>query len=73
MDDGIRLTAFVRANKVYFPYQNEIENLSLDSVGSHKNIYFDETPLTDHYSVKYNKEEKSWELITNALDDKQVI
>ena len=69
MDDGIRLTAFVRNNKVLFPYQNEIENLALDSVGSHENIYFDETPVTDRFSVKYDRAENAWELKTNLLDN----
>ena len=62
MYKGIRLTAFVRNNKVLFPYQNEVENLALYGIDSHKNIYFDEIFLTDRYSVEYDRDQKAWEL-----------
>ena len=60
--DEIRLTAFVKNNRIFLRYQNEVENLALDSLGTHENIYFDETPVTDRFSVKFNREENVWEL-----------
>ncbi len=63
LKEEMQLTAVIRNDKIFFPYQNEIENFALISIGTCDNIYFDKIILTSSFSVKFSKRENAWELI----------
>lgn len=51
-EDARRLTLFrLPDGKLVAPYQDEIELIAMDTIGSAENIYFDEIPITDGFSL----------------------
>ncbi len=58
----IELTIRVEKGKVTFPYQNEVENLALETIGTQDNIYFEPTPLTDEFYVEREEGYDGWVL-----------
>ena len=59
---NIELTARVIDGNITFPYQNEVENLALETVGTSENIYFEYIPITKNLYVKYSQTERTWVL-----------
>lgn len=59
---SIELTAHVIDGDITFPYQNEIENLALETIGTSENIYFGYIPITKDLYVKYSQTKKAWVL-----------
>ena len=56
------LSIVFRNGKILFPYQDEIENLSLKNVGSCDNIYFDKIPFGKNHYLLFNRKENAWEM-----------
>lgn len=59
---NIELTARVIDRNITFPYQNEVENLALETIGTSENIYFGYIPITKNLYVKHSQTEKTWVL-----------
>ena len=59
---NIYLTARVIDGNITFPYQNEVENLALETVGTSENIYFGYIPITKDLYVRYSQTKKTWVL-----------
>ena len=57
---NIELTARVVGGNITFPYQNEIENLALETIGSSEDIYFEKIPITKNLYVEFCQIENFW-------------
>jgi len=64
----IELTARIVNGNVVFPYQNEVENLALETIGTHESIYSEPVPMTDDFCLVWNDPEKGW--VLEKADDK---
>jgi len=49
-------------DKLVCPYQGEVENIALDKLGTHHNIFFEPTPLTDKFDVIWDQDSGGWVL-----------
>lgn len=57
---NIELTTRIVDGNITFPYQNEIENLALETIGSSEDIYFRYIPVTKNLYVRYSQTKKTW-------------
>ena len=46
--------------KLQAPYQNEVENLALETVGTTESIYFEEVPINDSFCLKFDHNINAW-------------
>lgn len=54
----------VKEGRLFLPFQNEVENVALETVGSHHGIYRNAIPLTDNLYLKYDRESRcGWEIL----------
>lgn len=58
-----KLTFKIIDDKLIAPFQHEIENLALKTLGTHHDIYFDYIPLTTEYGLMWSNEKNGWILI----------
>lgn len=63
----IKLTTYIVDGKITFPYQNEVENLALETIGSSENIFFEKIPITKDLYIEYSDTEKSW-ILQQSID-----
>jgi hypothetical protein len=57
---SIELTTRIADGNITFPYQNEIENLALETIGTSENIYFRYIPITKDLYVRYSQTKRTW-------------
>jgi hypothetical protein len=54
------LTLEIRNGKLVCPNQGEIENLAIEKIDTHYNIFFDPIPLTDKFDLMWSDEVTAW-------------
>ncbi len=64
LPSNVQLTMFLKDGLLLVPVQNEVENLALETVGTHRSIYFDKTPINEELYLLYDKVYKTWVLFT---------
>lgn len=63
---NIELTMRLKDGKLVVPYQNEVENLALEVIGTAEDIYFDKVPINDDLYLKFDPNIDDWVLHTNC-------
>jgi len=58
----VEVTLRLVNGKLQAPYQNEIENIALETVGTTEDIYFKEIPINDNFYLKFDNGVNAWML-----------
>ena len=63
----MNFTVKIENGEILFPVQSEVELLALVTLGSSREVYFDEIPINDTLHIKFNKEKNTWILQENQI------
>jgi len=58
----VEVTLRLVNGKLQAPYQNEIENIALETMGTTEDIYFEEIPIDDNFCLKFDNDVNAWML-----------
>lgn len=58
----VEITLKLVNGKLQAPYQNEVENLALETIGTTEDIYFEEIPINDNFYLKFDHNINAWML-----------
>lgn len=69
----MKITAEFHEGKLYLLYQNEVENIALETIGDHHGIYFDSIPIGNGLYLKFNREGPfyGWEILSSKGDERE--
>lgn len=58
----VEITLRLVNGKLQAPYQNEVENIAIETMGTHEDIYFARVPINDKFYLKWDDNTYAWML-----------
>jgi hypothetical protein len=69
--NDLKITIYLLEDgRLVTPYQNEIENLALETMNTHERIYFDKIIVNEELFFKFNREINAWVLHRRLMFEK---